>query len=149
MASRFTASVEAWTAKTVRQLDAGGKKVCAEILRRVVERTPIGNPEWPKHSGLAKGNWDVSQVAPNYSYDLTLLDEDGSSTILRGQQVIDSIRFDQDYHVIIANHVPYIVRLEFGWSASKAPAGMVRITLEEFARIVTEVFTLGGGAPIR
>ena len=146
-ASNFTATIAAWSAKTAAQLDDGGRRVVYEILRRVIERSPIGDPEWPEHSGQLKGNWEVSSDAPTYSYDITLLDENGDETLLRGYQVIDAIRFDKNYHIFIANHVPYAVSIEYGSSPGKAPEGMVRVTLAEFAQIVNEVFVLGGGAP--
>lgn len=148
MASKFIDQVTAWQLKTLRAMDDGGRRVLEKILVKLIDRTPIGNPEWPKHSGQAKGNWMVAEDSPAGTYDVELCDEDGGATLARGVEVLDRIRFDQDYHVFLTLHVPYAVRLEYGWSKNKAPEGMVRVTVAEFAAAVNEVFELGGGANI-
>jgi hypothetical protein len=87
-----------------------------EFLRRVQERTPVGNPGlWkypaPKNyrPGTLKASWSVS-----YSPITT-----------------------SGVYATISNNEPYAYRVEFGWS-TQAPNGMLRVTILEWPDIVKQ-----------
>lgn len=86
---------------------------CELLYKRIVERTPVGNPAiwhppyWPAGyvPGTLKANWKLERDGDEY---------------------------------IIYNDLPYAQRVENGWS-SQAPAGMMRVSVLEFNSILEEV----------
>lgn len=113
------------------------RALALRILRGVVLRTPVD-------TGRARGNWQLSIEATDDSViegwpkstkketsdPPTIGDGSGVSTdtISKGVEVLATVGF---YHtVIVFNNVPYIWRLENGYS-KQAASGMVAITLEE------------------
>ena len=116
------------------------KKIALDLLADIVFRTPVGNPDlWkvpiapPGYvGGRARGNW---QVGLNETNEEEFDDEDpsGGSTIADGSQTILSA---MPFGVIwLFNNVPYIGRLENGWS-SQAPNGMVRLALASVEALI-------------
>lgn len=96
------------------------RKVGLETLERVVMRTPV-------RTGRARGNWQVAITAPSRRV-LDMSDPSGRETIERGRRELASVKIPP--RIYITNNVPYIERLENGYSR-RAPRGMVGITLEE------------------
>jgi hypothetical protein len=113
------------------------KKVAIDFLTRVVQRNPVGNPSLRSSppppgyvGGRSRGNWQVSFSNPN-DEETGVIDPSGSTAISSGTATI--VGLSQPFSVIwIFNNVPYILRLENGWS-QQAPAGMVAVTLAEFS----------------
>lgn len=105
------------------------KKLALDALTGIVLNTPV-------LTGRARGNWQVSINQPIE----TMVDKEdrgGNSTISAGSVVINNAN---PFSVIyITNNLPYILFLEEG-SSSKAPGGMVAITLER----LTVPFETGG-----
>ncbi len=84
-----------------------------EFLKRVEERTPVGDPSlwhYPAPAGYKPGTLRASWTA-------TL------------EQTTSGV------NAIVANSQPYAERVEFGWS-TQAPQGMLRITAKEWGGIV-------------
>jgi hypothetical protein len=100
-------------------LDAGG---------RIVERTPVD-------TGRARGNWNFSigTVDGSTTEDT---DKTGTVTISKIRSGTKAAKFGDT--VYIANGLPYIHRLEYGWS-KQAPAGMVRVVAAELQPIADEI----------
>lgn len=124
------------------------KKIAFDLLTKIVMRTPVGNPSlWknPKRApkgyvgGRARANWQVNVVSPDASRRVGTAKRDaaGSDTIISGLARISSAR--PGGVIWLYNNLPYIVRLEYGWS-TQAPGGMLRLSLSEieaqFARSV-------------
>lgn len=98
----------------------GVQKIAMQCLRGIVLRTPVD-------TGRARSNWHVSIGAP----DIGESEPDSvEATISAGTGVISGAN---PFGVIyISNGLPYIQALEFGHS-KQAPAGMVRLTLDQVA----------------
>ena len=103
-----------------------------EMFGRIVKRTPVGNPSiWQSNApsgyvgGRARSNWQV-QINSKPS---GVIDSTGGppTPSLQTLKLGDSI--------YVLNNLPYIIPLEHGHS-SQAPAGMVKVTVSEFPRIV-------------
>jgi hypothetical protein len=84
-----------------------------EVLKRVEDRTPVGDPSLWKHPapkdykpGTLKASWTLS-------YNQT----------------------QKGVYAVVMNEAPYSERVEFGWS-SQAPNGMMRITIKEWPSIL-------------
>jgi hypothetical protein len=112
------------------------KKIAFDMLTKIVQRTPVGNPDlWktkypPKGyvGGRARANWQVDLLDPDESSQVEGEDKSGASTIATGASAIGRAQFGNV--IWLYNNLPYIVRLEYGWS-QQAPGGMVRLSVAE------------------
>lgn len=118
------------------------QKVGIDMLARIVDRSPVGNPElWrspppPGYvGGRFRGNWQVSFGAPATA-EVQRVDPSGGATKAAGAVVLAAYRGGIN-SIWLTNTVPYAQRLEYGWS-SQAPGGMVRVTAAEFQRFVDD-----------
>jgi len=109
------------------------KKIALDLLKDIVFRTPVGNPDLWKVpiapagyvGGRARGNWQVGLNATTEN-ELSRIDSGGGSTVSDGSGTILSA---MPFGVIwLFNNVPYIGALERGHSG-QAPSGMVRLAL--------------------
>jgi len=112
-----------------------------DLSRRIVLRTPVGNPSlWqgPPPAGYtggqARGNWQASIGSPA-SGTTEATDKSGTAAIAgiagKTQQAPGNVWY-------LTNNLAYINRLEFdGWS-TQAKEGMVRISLRELDRSIDE-----------
>ena len=102
------------------------QKVIIELLARIIEKTPVD-------SGRARANWQVAlNVAPDDVTDS--YDKAGSIALSKGEA--EALKAMPEDEVYIINNVPYILKLEHG-SSTQAPSGIIAITVEEFAGIVS------------
>lgn len=94
------------------------KKVALEALARVVKRTPVD-------TGRARGNWQLAIGRPGgQTFDVT----SESGAMARARSAIAEL---PPFSVVyLSNHLPYIERLENGYS-KQSPAGMVAVTVAE------------------
>lgn len=114
------------------------KKIVLDLLTKIVERTPVGNPDlWQNPNaappgyvgGRARANWQVRRTLTDNQLEKVDQSQDGQETVDRG--LADLSKIQKPYGIIwIFNNLPYIVRLEQGWS-SQAGQGMVDISLAE------------------
>lgn len=99
-----------------------------QLFSAVILSTPVGNPDlWQSEyipvgytGGSARANWQLSFDQPIDS--TTSNTDDGSSTANNIARKINSGKARDQY--ILSNNLPYINRLENGWS-TQAPTGMV------------------------
>lgn len=115
------------------------KKIALDLLKKIVLRTPVGNPDLWKNpdahppgyvGGRARANWQVAlDVLPSDSETLATVDANGNLAITDGTNKL--LNLNKPYGVVwIFNNLPYIVRLENGWSG-QAPQGMLRLSIQE------------------
>lgn len=121
--STFTLDVSNFVDKASKTADAEVRKICLDLVTGIVLKTPVD-------TGRARANWFTSVGSPRA--DTTVSTEpSGSSTI---SSALGPISKATGNVLWITNNLPYIYRLEFeGWS-KQAPAGMVRITINDIAR---------------
>lgn len=133
-ARNFRLQIEDWISREVPQRAVEVQKlIVAETLTQIVQATPVGNstkwkvnqgrtgPTLPKGyvGGQARRNWQVTIGTPSRTI-LGGVDPQGRST-----EAFTAIgRITQPSAVWIANPLPYMQRLENGWS-KQAPTGMV------------------------
>jgi hypothetical protein len=106
------------------------KLIVFDLFRRLVLKSPVGNPDlWAPQSlppppgyvgGRFRANWQISIAAPATG--------EIESTAEPGPPVLGEVPFGVT--VWITNNVPYAERLETGWSR-QAPQGIVSISLLE------------------
>lgn len=120
--------------------DACEKSIRATALQlftQVIERTPVGNPDGWKSpgppgyiGGTARGNWRTAIGQVN-TQEVGLRPE--SQAI--GEVNMAAARFTLADTMHLSNNLPYIERLENGYS-QQAPAGMVSVSVSEFERAI-------------
>jgi hypothetical protein len=120
----FSASVQGFARKTETALSDSIGAASEELFGEIIVNTPV-------KSGLARGNWQTTVGAPATgtlpirSEAEALVEVAAATTYARGV----------DVSVHLRNNLPYIRRLEYGWS-NQAPYGMVRRAVARFRRMV-------------
>ncbi|MDU9393223.1 hypothetical protein [Pseudomonas sp. zfem002] len=84
--------------------------------------------------GRFRGNWQFSIDSPATG-ELDRVDRSGNETIAQLKAQVAALTIGQTAYIV--NNLIYAVPLEYGHS-TQAPAGMVRVTLANFQRIVDE-----------
>lgn len=121
----FAIDVSRFVKKAKLDTDTVIRKVGADVLRSVVEKSPVD-------TGRFRANWIVAY----YPSDEVMpgLDRSGVAAINRGLRTIQ-LFVPEKGELWFVNNLPYARRLEYGYSG-QAPSGMVRITVLEFQRFV-------------
>lgn len=121
-------------AARIRRLGARVESNCHEVAKRaalavdqaVVLATPVD-------TGRARANWRVSIGTPLLSAtDDT--DPSGQAAIDQGRRVIDGFPGGET-QIYIANNLPYIGRLNEGYS-SQAPANFVELSVDAGLQVI-------------
>jgi hypothetical protein len=124
--STFKLDISKFIDKTSKTADAQVRKICLDLVTGIVLKTPVD-------TGRARANWFTSIGNPTDNITEST-DASGSSTIAGSLGAISKAPGNVLW---ITNNLPYIYRLEFeGWSR-QAPAGMVRVTVNDITRQLT------------
>lgn len=133
----FKGQLQAFAAKSEKNLNDLTRKVMFDIGSRIVERTPVGDPSlWQNPAppgyvgGRARGSWQYGFGTPSVDSVINI-DPGGSATVNR---IMAEVQPLPGLHYITSN-LPYMPALEDGWSR-QAPSGMVGLTVVEFSSIV-------------
>lgn len=123
--ARFSLDVAAWCERAKADMDLVVRKICLDMFKRVILRTPVA-------TGRARANWScaIGSVPDDV---LELDDKSGTATISKMAAVVAGVKAGDVIYLV--NNVPYILPLEYGHS-KQAPAGMVGITVAEFQAVV-------------
>ena len=131
-------------ARAGRKLDYIPRWSALEIQRRLVMKSPVGDPSmWANPDskppgyvgGRFKANWRVHIGSINFDNTATP-DPSGGRALTEGQGVV--ARLEVGPTIYITNSVPYSRRIEYDSWSKQASAGVVRTTVAEFKQIVTE-----------
>jgi hypothetical protein len=144
----FSDQVKIFSNKALKNSDTVLRKVCLDLFRAVIQKTPVD-------TGRAKNNWFVGVnrrvIAESLGFDKTPVGQIGSKNLQSIVTEVKKAKFGDT--VSLMNSLPYILVLEYGGFplspkggrgktiggfSKQAPTGMVRITVEEYARIVQE-----------
>ncbi|MDX1464493.1 MAG: hypothetical protein R3215_02165 [Halomonas sp.] len=149
----FERDIQKFKQKAKNASEATIRAAGLQVFAAIIERTPVGNPEiWlAKNSdgeyvdylsvndypegyigGTARGNW---QTAVGRRPTGTLDTQDESGRVALAGASLAAASFTLADTLYFANNLPYIQRLEDGWS-SQAPAGMVANSVDSFSRAV-------------
>jgi hypothetical protein len=111
-----------------------GKRV-AENADRLVRRCALAVDAavvlaTPVDTGRARSNWQVEVGSPASGTIDSGFDKGGGSAISQGKDAIESYKGESNKAgIFITNNLPYIERLNDGWSA-QAPAGFVEKAMQ-------------------
>lgn len=122
-AAAFAVQIDRELAATDEEFRLIVRSLALQALSRIVQRTPVD-------TGRARGNWTVSIGAADGSVTANL-DPGGAGAIADGNAVLAQFENYEGFpSIFIQNNLPYIERLEDGYS-SQAPGGMVALTVAE------------------
>ena len=109
-------------------MDTVVRKVVLDLDARIVQRTPVD-------TGRAQNNWNIAVDNPDAS--TTEETEKNQQTVInKAKSKVDNLKAGKK--VYITNNLPYIERLEDGYSKDQAPNGMVAVTLAEYPAIIVK-----------
>jgi len=110
------------------RLDKLGRALGLEIQRRLMDKTPVD-------TGRARGNWNASIGEPDFTTSETT---SAAATIAKASAVVRGFELSEGASFYVSNGLPYIERLEEGYSA-QAPNGMVRVTVAELKPLAERI----------
>ncbi len=129
---QFSLDLAAFADKAKGRVDDVVRQVALGVFKGVVLRTPV-------RTGRARANWTLTIGTPS-AITRAVVDATGAKTIAEAQQALAawrSINGGGLARIWITNSLPYILRLEHGWS-DRAPNGMVAVTVAEFNRYIAQ-----------
>lgn len=113
------------------------RAVALEALKRFIERSPV-------KTGRFRANWNTSVGAEDGSVNEGATLADVAAAMERGAVQISACDFMTGQVLFICNGLPYAMALEDGHS-SKAPAGMVSVSIAEMRAYAEEIAAALGG----
>ncbi len=148
----FNAAIDKAVFENVAMCERIFQRAALMMLGSIVVGDPPYSPGTPVDTGFARSSWYVMLSGGEAAPAATRFEVDsaGSATDLKtaatgGDPVAESIGIIQEARlgqtIWLVNNVPYIVRLEYGWS-KQAPAGMVRLTLAAAQEIVDQAMII-------
>lgn len=125
-ARQFAFDLRNYNLASRETLDRAFRAIALTVDQRVVLRTAVD-------TGRARGNWFCSIGEPSTA----VLDDRFDATGGRALDEIAATIVDAQLGDVVwlTNNLPYILKLENGWS-NQSPQGMVDITLAEVASIL-------------
>ena len=114
--------------KIDRTLNQGIRATLFEVSTAIIKDTPAD-------TGRARGNWQAS-VGRGATGVVSVVDRrSGEAKAIA--DVDQTVRVAVGDLYYLTNNLPYIERLEYGWS-KQAPGGMVRKNLQNFNRLLVK-----------
>ena len=148
---RFRVRVEEFMAKTGISLGLLTKRIAFGIHRKIVLGTPVD-------TGRARASWNIvagespdMSTADQFNVEAGQNDKrrDANAAAASGFAVAKQGKVPEADYFIISNNLPYIERLENGYS-KQAPQGMVRIAVaSERAELEAAITRVVGEADIQ
>lgn len=124
------------------KVNTAARQIALTLFRKVILRTPVGNPTiWksgrgPKGyvGGRARGNWQCNVGPESTAVATKLTDPSGNAQIEKALRVMADWKpmgGNMAEPIWLGNALPYIQRLEYDHWSQQARSGMVRISLSE------------------
>lgn len=123
----FELDIARFVAKAKGNVDLVIRKISLDIFRRVIMKSPVDE-------GRFKGNWQVA-IGSIPAGTLDIDDKSGTATLAR--VTAETLNLKAGDTIYLVNNLSYARRLEYGHS-KQAPAGVVRITVQEFPGVVRQ-----------
>ena len=149
----MTASFEKWL-KTMEEHQKKSLEACEkainstvrEMVEKIIERTPVGDPSLWRYKapadytpGTLKASWEINTT--NSARDVNtgrfkkMSSTDGSESTAQQWAGI-KLNTNTNPSITIVNRQPYAWRVEYGSWSTQAPAGMMRVTVKEYAPLL-------------
>ena len=128
MAKSFELQMKEFENMTAEKSELLFKKVCFDLSNSIIMDTAV-------LSGAARGRWapDINKI--DNSTD-EVFDKSGTATVAKVASQTNNLKLGQFF--TLTNNLPYMLRLEYGWSKTKSPNGMVGINVMRFQNFVNQ-----------
>ena len=128
MAKSFELQMKEFENMTDEKSELLFKKVCFDLSNSIIMDTAV-------LSGAARGRWapDINKI--DNSTD-EVFDKSGNATVAKVASQTNNLKLGQ--YFTLTNNLPYILRLEYGWSKTKSPNGMVGINVMRFQNFLNK-----------
>ncbi|WP_018229677.1 HK97 gp10 family phage protein [Methyloversatilis universalis] len=123
---QFSVDISRFVEKTNGNIERAARQAVVLAAQGLIMRTPVD-------TGRARANWVFGAGAINYEVVETRTDRSGGATQGAIAAAVMTVRIASVPYLYVSNSLPYVQRLEDGWS-QQAPAGMVKATLAELPR---------------
>lgn len=124
--SNFVLDLSKFQAKSVKMLSLVPRMVAMMLYRNITAKTPVD-------TGRARNNWMLSVGQPDLSTTEASSNNSEELFALGGKAVAKLKNHKPGQSIFITNSLPYIMRLEYGYS-DQAPHGMVRVSIAEIGK---------------
>jgi hypothetical protein len=136
-------------AKILRKAQSKGDRLVAacamDVLGKLVERSPVGNPAIWKNPASAPPGYVGGRFKANWQVGVGLINTDtsaqpdasGKDALGRGQGVVNSWKIQGKLY--LTNSMPYAKRIEYEHWSQQAPAGVSRLAAMEFMQTITRL----------
>lgn len=119
----FSADITKFAEKAELSLDKTVRMVTVELFSSVIKGTPIDE-------GRARGNWQTTTQSPATG-EVERNESAAQAELTQRVGGAGSVTY-------LTNNLPYIERLENGWS-KQAPAGMVRVNFTRVETLISNI----------
>ena len=128
MAKSFELQIKEFESMTAEKSELLFKKVCFDLSNSIIMDTSV-------LSGRARGNWqpDINSIQNDV---LEVEDKSGNATVAKVASQTNNLKLGQFF--TLTNNLPYILRLEYGWSKTKSPNGMLGINVMRFQKFLNK-----------
>ena len=122
----FSKQIAAFNEKAKSRATKVTRGIALDLFSRIILRTPVD-------TGRLRGNWFVSIEEP-IKNTTEGFDKSGASALTSALSTVNKMKLGQK--IYLTNNLPYASAIENGHSQGQAPQGMVKVTINEFKRIV-------------
>lgn len=123
----FSLAFQNISTKSIKATENVIKKTVFDLTSSIISDTPVD-------TSRAKNNWFVTFDTPSDN-TIDTLDNSGNTAINKANSKIMNNKVPMVYW--INNNLPYIMRLEYGWS-KQSPSGMVRLNIQRFNKYLKD-----------
>lgn len=125
----FAADIEQFAGDAIDHVEKIRRVFIGKLCVVIIDRTPV-------QTGYLKGNWQPSIGAPAMD-EVPRKSKEGGYVKALAAEVLSKLKGDETFY--FSNNAPYILVIEYeGHSSTKAPDGMVRISLLEVGQLINE-----------
>lgn len=125
--SSFAFDIQRFCDLTKERASTVTRQTALSLESGFIKRSPV-------LTGRFRGNWQLTVDTPAAG-TLETTDKSGAQTLAAGVNALSG--FEVGPPIYIVNNLPYARRLEDGYS-QQAPAGMVRLTVNEFRKYIAQ-----------
>lgn len=125
--AEFSSVIKRFAAQSKEKGTLVIRKIAIECFRRIILGTPVD-------TGRARGNWQASTGSPAAG-EVNALDPTGAMAIAAMVSEVAAWTPKDDLPAFITNNLPYIQRLNEGWS-KQAPAHFIEQVISDMGGIV-------------
>lgn len=125
--AEFSGVIKRFAAQSKEKETLVIRKIAIECFRRIILGTPVD-------TGRARGNWQASTGSPANG-EVNALDPTGAMAIAAMVSEVAAWTPKDDLPAFITNNLPYIQRLNEGWS-KQAPAHFIEQVISDMGGIV-------------